>query len=119
MKTVLVVEDTEDLRELFLIALGEAGYNAIGAEHGAEALKILESLQDEPCLVLLDLMMPVMDGPAFLNALHESHRVAALPIVAVSAIARPDNLDGVREMVKKPISLETLKRVVEEFCGLP
>jgi CheY-like chemotaxis protein len=119
VKTVLVVEDTEDLRELFLTALCEAGYDAIGAEHGAEALEILESLRSQPCLVLLDLMMPVMDGRAFLNALHESHRLAALPIVAVSAVANPGSLEGVREIVKKPISLETLKRVVEEFCGLP
>jgi len=120
MKTVLVVEDTDDLRELFVEALEQEGYSAIGAENGEKALELLQGLRHEPCLVLLDMMMPVMDGAAFLRALHETHRLAALPIVLVSAVSlKPGEVEGVRGTVKKPVEMGVLRDLVKDFCGPP
>ena len=120
MKTVLVVEDNDDLRELFVEALDREGYSAIGAENGAKALDILKGMQHEPCLVLLDMMMPVMDGATFVRTLHESHRLAALPIVLVSAESiKPGKVGGVRGVVKKPVEMSVLHALVRDFCGNP
>jgi CheY-like chemotaxis protein len=119
MKTVLVVEDTEDLRELFMEVLRHAGYRVLGAENGAEALKILGSEVREPCVVLLDMMMPVMDGRMFLDAVHQSHRVASLPIIAVSAAVSEKDVQGARRFVRKPVAPDVLVALVREYCGPP
>jgi two-component system, chemotaxis family, chemotaxis protein CheY len=116
MKTVLVVEDTEDLREVFTAIIGREGYRVIGAENGQQALDILHSEPERPCLILLDWMMPVMDGQTFLNALRKT-RFASLPIVIVSAYAADKTSDNVKKIVKKPISDSALTHLVREFCG--
>lgn len=120
MKTVLVVEDNDDLRELFMEILEEAGYRVLGAEHGERALGVLAAVTEPPALVLLDLMMPVMDGRTFLERLGADARWANLPIVVVSAASdREKALSGARRVVKKPISPESLRSIAAEFCGSP
>jgi CheY-like chemotaxis protein len=89
MATVLIVEDTADLRDAFLEIVTDAGYNAVGAENGQCALDVLESLEEPPALVLLDIMMPVMDGWQFLQRLRSMNRVPELPVVIVSAVPTP------------------------------
>lgn len=116
MKKIVVVEDSDDLRELVLEVLRDAGYDAVGAQHGQEALQVLQSLADEPCLILLDLMMPIMDGHAFLNIVNQHHHLAALPIVVVTATGKGPTLGG-RRVVKKPVSPAALRQVVAEYCG--
>jgi CheY-like chemotaxis protein len=66
-------------------ALRGEGYGAVGAGNGREALDVLNSSDSSPCLVVLDMMMPVMDGQMFLNRLHETRRADALPVLVVSA----------------------------------
>jgi CheY-like chemotaxis protein len=119
VKTILIVEDTPDLQELFVFALREAGYDAVAADDGRQALATLESLAERPCLVLLDMTMPVMNGWEFVQALQQVDRWAALPIVALTAIAAESPIEGVRQTVKKPIDVQKLLGVVEAFCGPP
>jgi two-component system chemotaxis response regulator CheY len=119
MKTVLVVEDSEDLRELFMEVLRQDGYRVLGAEHGQEALEVLRSCGTEPCLILLDMMMPVMDGQMFLNALDQTKRVAPLPIVVVSAGITEQGVRGATRFVKKPVAPIVLTTMVREYCGPP
>jgi CheY-like chemotaxis protein len=119
MKTVLVVEDTDDLRDLFVEVLRHQGYRVLGAENGQEALDILRSEINEPCLVLLDMMMPVMDGEEFLQSLDETHRAAALPIIVVSATVSNEGVPGTAGFVKKPVAPEVLITLVREYCGAP
>jgi two-component system, chemotaxis family, chemotaxis protein CheY len=118
MKTVLLVEDTEDLRRFFSEVLTSAGYRVIGVENGQEALEMLETMDEPPCLVLLDMMMPVMDGKTFLQQLQASHRVAALPVVVASAIAGEEHA-GAQRVLRKPVSPQLLTELVREFCGAP
>jgi CheY-like chemotaxis protein len=61
------------------------GYDVLEAEHGARALELLAEQITQPCLILLDLMMPVMSGPEFLKVLIGTNRLASLPVVFVSA----------------------------------
>jgi len=87
------------------------------AENGEVALEILRSMHGEPCLVLLDLMMPVMSGPELLKVLHESHRLAALPVVVLSAGGREQDVPEARRFIKKPVDTKLLMDVVHEFCN--
>jgi CheY-like chemotaxis protein len=119
MKTVLVVEDTDDIRELFSEVLEEAGYRVLGAEHGQKALEVLESASEQPCLVLLDMMMPVMDGQTFLEKIQEKHRFGSMPVVIVSAMFSEGTVEGVRRVVKKPVTPQTLTQLARDFCGCP
>lgn len=115
MKRVLVVEDNDDLRELTRVILERHGYVVDEAENGAEALARLSAMKPAPCLVLLDLMMPVMDGRQLLERLQRDQMLATLPVVVVSAAAN-EPIAGAKKTVKKPVSAETLVRVVERFC---
>jgi CheY-like chemotaxis protein len=119
MKTVLVIEDTEDLRELFMEILRHDGYRVLGAADGQEGLDILRAQGEEPCLVLLDMMMPVMDGQTFLDTIDATHQVAPLPIVVVSAGGTERGTRGASRFLKKPVTPEVLKALVREYCGLP
>jgi len=114
MKTVLVVEDNRDIREMTAMVLHAEGYLVLEAENGREALRILDELPEAPCLILLDLMMPIMDGRAFVQSLREADRLASLPVIIVSATA--GEVDGARRFIKKPVPPDVLIHLVEEFC---
>ena len=119
MKTVLVVEDTEDLRELFMEVLRRAGYQVLGAENGQVALDILDAALEPPSLVLLDLMMPVMDGATFMRILHEADRAPAPPVIVVSATIGARGVPGAASLLKKPVASGVLLDVVRDCCGPP
>ena|SRR5688572_121250 len=114
-KTVLVVEDDDDIREVFTHIIERAGYGVRQARNGQEALEQLAPEEDRPCLVLLDLMMPVMSGADFLRAISASQQVVP-PIVVVSAIADRLQPPGAAEYVRKPACEAELLRIVHAYC---
>jgi CheY-like chemotaxis protein len=113
---VLVVEDEQDIREVVVEILEAEGFQVYSAENGQEAMAVLRTMP-QPALILADMMMPVMDGPALIAALRDHDLFASLPVVIVSAMddAGPE---GYRR-VKKPIDLQDLLRIVGEFCVRP
>ncbi len=118
MHTVLVVEDDSDIRELFAEVLSQAGYEVVEAKNGQEALDFLRG-HDRPCLILLDLMMPVLSGPELLEIMAEDERLAAVPVVVISAIADRGSVPGVRRFLRKPVPSDVLRAVVAEYCHGP
>lgn len=116
MHHVLLVEDDTDLRELVAAVLGDAGYEVTEAANGQEALDLLRAGLS-PCVILLDLMMPVLSGPELLEILSEDTELRDLPVVVVSAIAGLGGaVPGVRKFLCKPVSQEILRATVAEFC---
>lgn len=114
---VLIVEDDPDIRETLQHLLESAGYSAPAAANGQEALDLLHEI-GRPCLVLLDLMMPVMDGWAFLKALDSNESLADVPIVIVSAYTdRAGTLERAQQVLKKPVDINALMEVVRQHCG--
>jgi CheY-like chemotaxis protein len=111
---ILVVEDDPDVREIVSSLLADEGYRIQTASNGQEALSLLLS-GTPPCLVLLDLMMPVMNGWQVVSAIRDHGRLSSIPIVVTSAFAdrAPANVDRV---LKKPLNLDSLLSAVEEFC---
>lgn len=113
--TVLIVEDEEDLRELMLSALQMRGYSVATAEDGERALRKLDAM-DPPCLILLDLFMPGMNGWDFFQKFRERPEFASVPVIVHSS-ASSMAPEGVTRVVQKPMSFERLLAVVDEYCG--
>jgi CheY-like chemotaxis protein len=117
---VLVVEDDQDIRESIADILREEGHPVEVAGNGAEALEVLRRKgAHRPCLIILDLMMPIMNGWDFRAALLKDDGLASIPIVVLSGDAHVKDKAtelGCAGSVGKPISLAKLLELVERFC---
>lgn len=83
--TILVVDDQALLRMLLSALLTDAGYQVATATNGAEALSYINDADNAPDMIILDLMMPVMDGWGFLKARQQDPRCAQIPVIVLSA----------------------------------
>jgi len=113
---VLVVEDDEGIRESIIALLEEHGFVASGAADGRSALIALREATELPGLILLDLMMPVMDGWAFRTQQLADPRLAAIPVVILSATNEPARAAHdlhVDEILQKPVDVPRLLSVVD------
>jgi CheY-like chemotaxis protein len=115
---VLIVEDDADYRMTLQEVLADEGYRIVGAADGKEGLAYLQG-SPAPRLILLDLMMPVMDGWQMLAELKRTPALGAIPVVVMTAF-RDQNLtvDGA-ELMSKPIDLKDLLALVERVVGRP
>lgn len=117
---VLVVDDDNEIRETMVEILNDEGYEAVGASDGIEALEQLRDPADRWCLVLLDLMMPNMDGRAFRAVQLQDPAIAPIPVVIVSAmndVATTAEELRVAAHMTKPIPLRELIQMVRQFCA--
>ena len=113
---MLVVEDDEDIRDVLATILHEAGYGVIIAKNGEEALQRLRSGTCRPCVILLDLWMPVMDGWQFREEQRKDSSLADIPVVALSGDGEALAFDAAAHL-RKPIQFNPLVRTIERFCG--
>ena len=114
-KSILVIEDDEDIRESLQQVLEMEGYDVVPAGNGREGLAALS--QAEPCVILLDLMMPVMNGWEFRREQLSDSLLASIPTVIVTAYVGPiPNGLGEAPKVRKPVKPEQLISLVETYC---
>lgn len=113
--SVLVVEDDDDIRNAIVDLLETEGYCAYSAVNGKDALEKLSTIS-KPCLVLLDMMMPIMNGRQFLDEVMKDSSLAPLPVLIVSAVADKTNTEGSVGFLKKPIDIDTVLDVVAQYC---
>lgn len=116
---VVIVEDDELIRESLLEVLADHGYEAIGAGDGREALDKLATLDPLPCLIVLDLMMPGMDGREFRRIQREDPVLKEIPVVVISAFRDLDEI--AKEMApaghfKKPLKLQDFLAIIQTHC---
>jgi CheY-like chemotaxis protein len=106
--TVMVVEDDHDIRDSLTVALADAGYQVVDASNGRIALDRLTIA--EPTVILLDLMMPVLNGLEFLVEFRKNVRWAArIPVIVASANRGYDADDlGIFDVLRKPLDLDDL-----------
>jgi CheY-like chemotaxis protein len=112
--TVLIVEDEEDLRELMRESLEMKGYAVVTAHEGQDALDKIAGIE-QLCLILLDLLMPGMNGWDFVEKMRERPELATVPVIVhSSAVTRAPA--GVTRVLEKPILFDSLMAVVGEYC---
>lgn len=114
----MIVDDDDDIRMAVQIVLETYGYRPITASDGVEALDQLRA-GERPCLIILDLMMPGMDGQQFREAQLDDPALAPIPVVVLSGDYKLDERAaemGV-EGLRKPIQLPKLLAKIEQFCG--
>jgi len=119
MKRVLVVDDEPTIRELVAEALREAGYWVDTAAHGAEALQLMHA-GPPPHAIVLDLMMPRLDGTGFVELMRLNPRLASVPVVLVTAAyGAPMAAEriGARACITKPFELDHLVEAVDTIIG--
>jgi DNA-binding response OmpR family regulator len=113
MVSVLVVDDEHDIREAVAEVLADEGYVVHGASDGAEALRTARAVR--PDIVLLDLMMPGMNGWEFRAAQKCDPDIQDIPVVVLSALGRVAGMDAAG-FIQKPFDLEELLAVVREHA---
>ncbi|WP_242343226.1 response regulator [Anaeromyxobacter terrae] len=114
---VLVVDDDPDILDAICDILEGEGYRVARARHGVEALERVEA--EKPAIILLDLMMPVMDGLAFAQALRERPGKAGIPIVVISADGNPQRAAsvGAAGYLAKPFDIDALLAQVAQMTS--
>jgi CheY-like chemotaxis protein len=112
---ILVVEDDPDALEALGDLLESHGYAVTSARHGAEALELL-GRSPLPRLIVLDLLMPTMDGWEFRRRQKNDPRIAHIPVVVVSAssAAKPIEADIV---LRKPVDIDRLLETIASYCS--
>jgi CheY-like chemotaxis protein len=116
---VLIVEDDTDVREMMDLLLTSIGYRTLTAPNGAAALERLR--QDRPCMVLLDLMMPVMTGWEFRERQLADPQLASIPVLCMSAVYQPDEVKSKLQIkcLAKPLDFGRLIDEIATACGRP
>jgi CheY-like chemotaxis protein len=112
---ILLVEDDDDIRVAVAMLLRTEGYSVFEAENGQVGLDLLKKMP-RPCVILLDMMMPVLDGRGFLQLLQSNELLVSIPVVVVSAHDIPDTA---KSFLRKPFDVEALVKIVRNHCAQP
>lgn len=115
-RTILIIEDEPSIMTFASKLLEIMGHRILRAEDGATGLKVLA--QETPDLVLLDLMIPGIDGWAVIRQMKDDPRLARIPVIVFSAFAEPSKIEaakemGVTEYLVKPLSASKLRETIE------
>lgn len=112
MKTILLVEDEEDLRDIFVVLLESIGFNVIPAVDGIDALRCIE--EHVPDIILSDNKMPNMDGSMLVKHIRAHTKTKHVPFVLISGFP-PTDRDGYDEILNKPVNFERLRNVIHRL----
>jgi CheY-like chemotaxis protein len=115
---VLVVDDDSDIRSVMSDLLIDEGYQVRTAVNGRDALATLATWQ--PDVILLDLMMPIMDGWTFLANQQSNHQLRRIPVIVMSAshtLSRGDERLATAEIVAKPFEIDAVLTKVATLAG--
>jgi CheY-like chemotaxis protein len=116
---ILIVDDDPDIRDVLQMTLdmllAEHPHQVLTAGNGKEALEAIRGTR--PDLVLLDLMMPIMNGAEFLDAVRRDERLRRMPVIIVSAWrSATTNIQGAQGFLGKPIDVDDVMTIVEKYC---
>jgi two-component system, chemotaxis family, chemotaxis protein CheY len=116
-RLVLVVDDDSGIRDSMSDLLYSKGYSVLQAENGQRALEILKKAPQFPCLVVLDMAMPIMDGRGFLNRRAHDPALREVPVVVVSGNSQTGApLPGIAGYFRKPVNVDRLIEVIDQHC---
>jgi len=118
VKKVLVIEDHPDMRDLIVWQMERMGFSVISAQHAKEGLD--KAVNEKPHLILMDIMMPGMDGRQATRILRSYHETRHIPILAATVLFREADLKscieaGCNGYIIKPFTFEELRGKIEEI----
>ncbi|MBP9679824.1 MAG: response regulator [Bacteriovorax sp.] len=114
-KYLLIIEDNKDIQNVLKTALEIEGYLIFTANNGKEGLEQLSKMPI-PCMVLLDLMMPIMNGWEFADEISRDIIYSSIPIVVVSAFNDKNFNTEKNNYIQKPIDLDALLKTISKHC---
>ena len=121
-KLILIVEDDQSIRTDLTSLLEMEGYEICSASNGAEALRLLHAVPENPSLIILDIMMPVMDGWGFRAEQLKQETMAVIPVVVMTAdghAAEKASQMKAQGFVQKPIhSIDSFLKVIQRFSSV-
>jgi CheY-like chemotaxis protein len=112
MGPLLIVEDETAVRDTLTELVGKDGREVVTASDGQEALERLTEVP-RPCLILVDLMMPRMNGWEFLQRKSADPLIADIPTIVLSGSGRPA---GAMHQLAKPVDIKRLLALVDQYC---
>jgi len=112
--TVLIVDDEADIRDTLKELFEDEGYAVSTAANGAEALRVLSG-PTLPCVVVLDLIMPVLTGNEVFAKMQLDPRLARVPVIV--STSDPSRAPSGVLIMKKPIDLDRLLGAIRQHCG--
>jgi CheY-like chemotaxis protein len=111
---ILVVDDDQSIRAGLSTLLQEEGYEVSCSANGREALDLLRA-GTRPCMILLDLSMPIMDGFTFLDEQDADPQLGPIPVIVITAGGHTGRVRG-RPVLPKPLKVDRLLAVIESYC---
>lgn len=117
-RSILIIEDDKGIQNSLKLALEIEGYQVFTADNGRQGLDILPKIPPV-CLILLDLMMPVMNGIEFLEEIGKDIMLSTIPVVFVTAFGETAKKLNSKQVIEKPVDLNILLDSVREWCGGP
>jgi CheY-like chemotaxis protein len=120
MKTIVIVDDEFGLADVLASTLSDIGFRVLSAANGKQGLEIM--VEHPPDLVLLDYMMPLLDGAGVLKAMRADPKLAAVPVIMMTAV--PESVvrvqcHGYTAFLRKPFDFQTLLKAVERAMAGP
>ncbi|MEO5970067.1 MAG: response regulator [Bdellovibrionia bacterium] len=113
---VLIIDDDKDICETISLVLQYHGYSSAYVQSGHEGLAYLERESSQVCLVLLDLMMPGMNGWQVLKKIEENALTTSIPIFILTAFVGPIENINPNSIIRKPLDIDTLLNIVQQNC---
>lgn len=118
--SILVIDDDPGIRDMLTQVLEDEGHGVVSATNGLEAIDHLHRSAERPCVILLDLMMPIMNGWQFRTEQKQHPDLATIPVVVLSArtdIQQQASSLDVDTFIAKPINIVTLLNTIERYCS--
>ena len=115
-KSILVIDDDHNTRASIREQLEAEGYSVFSAANGEQGMEVLRRFKP-PGLILVDLIMPIMDGNAFIAAIEDDPKLSKIPVVIITAFPEKGWPPGTKAVVQKPINNDALLSTVKMHCG--
>jgi CheY-like chemotaxis protein len=115
MARVIVIDDEDVLLEMMATLIEEAGHYAMTASSGKEALALLRAEDEPPALIILDVMMPQLNGAELTQVIKNNPQFCDIPVVLMSAAGRPPDGHAADAFLNKPFDVDVLEALIEDI----